>query len=56
MARKSAKYEQVRQNLLFLNAIVRDIVDSGDVDLALTCTLENIATAKAIRKLSQHEP
>ena len=56
MVRKHPKYEEVRQNLIYLNAIVRDIVDNGDLDLALTCTKENIATAKAILKLSQQQP
>ena len=56
MARKSPDYERVRQNLIYLNHLVQRIVDSGDIDLALTCTQENIATAKALSKLSQQQP
>ena len=56
MVRKSPKYEEVRQNLIYLNHLVQRIVDAGDIDLALTCTHENIATAKALSKLLQQQP
>ena len=55
MARKSPDYERVRQNLIYLHHLVQRMVDAGDVDLALTCTHENIATAKALSKLSSSD-
>ena len=55
MVRKSPDYERVRQNLIYLHHLVQRMVDAGDIDLALTCTQENIATAKALSKLSQQQ-
>ena len=52
MARKSPAYEAVRQNLVYLRSIVQTLVDDGHVEMALTCTEENIATAKAFLKLA----
>ena len=56
MARKPHEHEEVRQNLIYLHHLVQRLVDSGDVDLALLCTQENIATAKSLSKLSQQQP
>ena len=56
MPRKSPDYERLRQNLLYLNTLVQRLVDAGDIDLALACVEENIATAKSLSKLSQQQP
>ena len=56
MPRKPHSHEEVRQNLIYLHHLVQRLVDAGDIDLALACVEENIATAQALSKLSRQTP